>query len=126
MSDTPTPDELTYVNRHTRAFVRAHRPRCAQFWGWDAASSPPVNTVPPEVTGAGTVGATLTTDDGSWDNAPTAFAYQWRRNGTNIFDANSAAYVLVDVDSGTDVFCTVTASNAAGDTPQDSNLIAVA
>ena len=46
-----------------------------------ASSSPPVNTAAPTVSGTAQVGQTLTVTNGSWDNSPTGYTYQWQRLG---------------------------------------------
>jgi len=87
----------------------------------------PVNTVAPVASGAGTVASTLSVTTGTWSNTPTSYAYQWLRGGANIAGATAASYVLAAADSGTNVSCRVTASNASGaGTPVVSNAIAVA
>lgn len=75
---------------------------------------PPVNTVPPAVSGDATVGATLTCAPGTWDTGTITF--QWRRDGIAIPGATSATYVLTAQDAGTTVDCLVTATNADGST----------
>jgi hypothetical protein len=87
---------------------------------------PPVMTSPPVVSGTGTVGQTLSVTNGNWTYVPTSYAYQWLRNGANIAGATAATRVLAAADSGTNVSCRVTATNAAGSTPIVSNAIAVA
>ena len=86
----------------------------------------PVNTTAPAVTGTATVGSTLSCTQGNWSYAPTSYAYQWRRGAVNIAGATTATHVLVAADSGTNVSCLVTATNAAGSTPVLSNAVAVA
>jgi hypothetical protein len=89
---------------------------------------PPVNTSPPIVSGAGTVGQVLTSTVGNWTYVPTSYTYQWRRNGAIISAAPSSPnYTLVALDSGANISCQVTAINAAGSTMGPaSNAIAVA
>ncbi len=87
---------------------------------------PPVNTSAPAVTGTGTVGQTLTCTNGNWTYVPTNYAYQWLRGAAQISGATTSTYVLVAADSGTNVSCTVTATNAAGSTSIASNAKAVA
>jgi hypothetical protein len=86
---------------------------------------PPVNTSAPAVTGTGTVGQTLTVTNGNWNYVPTNYAYQWLRGGGQIVGAVGSTYVLVAADSGTNVSCNVTATNAAGSTTIASNTKAV-
>ena len=39
----------------------------------------PANTAEPRITGAASVGSTLSASNGSWTNQPTSFAFQWLR-----------------------------------------------
>lgn len=92
-----------------------------------SAGSPPSNTVAPAVTGTAQVGSVLTTDNGTWSNTPTSYAYQWQRDnaggGTygNISSATSSTYTLVDADDACQVRCVVTATNASGSASANSN-----
>ena len=86
---------------------------------------PPVNTSTPAVTGATTVGSTLTCTKGNWTYVPTEYAYQWLRDATPIASATAATHVIVAGDAGHSLACRVTASNAAGSTPVTSNAVAV-
>ena len=85
----------------------------------------PVNTVAPAISGTAQVGQTLTTTNGTWDNAPSSYTYQWTRNGSNISGATSSTYNTVAADMGTLIRCEVTAINAGGPSlPAVSNTIA--
>jgi RHS repeat-associated protein len=55
-----------------------------------------VNTVAPVVTAPNPayVGSVLTTNNGSWSCLPTAYHYQWLRNGVAISGATSASYTI--------------------------------
>ncbi len=101
--------------------------------GSTAVSNPlPVGSVPsplpPRSAGGTTVngtvaaGQTLTCTEGSWSNSPTAYAFQWYRNGAPIAGATSSTYLLSsgDVASPAVFQCVVTASNAGGSTAQAS------
>lgn len=92
-----------------------------------AASIPvPVNTVAPAVTGTGTVGQVLTTDNGTWSNSPTSYAYAWRRGGVDIAGATASTYTLAQADVGASVTCRVLATNAGGTAGATSNALIVA
>ena len=91
-----------------------------------ASEIPPANTTAPVVSGTGTVGQNLTTTNGVWTNAPTAYTYQWLRGGSQIAGAANQVYALVGADSGNSISCRVTAENPAGSTSALSNAIAVA
>jgi len=51
---------------------------------------------------------------GTWAEKPSAFAYQWLRNGAPIPGAEAKQYVITEADEGTVLQCEVTATNAGG------------
>ena len=75
---------------------------------------PPVNVVPPAVSGNWTVGWRLSCTTGVWSNSPNSFTYQWLRNGQAVAGAIGAAYILKDPDAGATVGCSVIPKNAQG------------
>lgn len=80
-----------------------------------AGPSVPVNTIAPALndTSVG-VGDTVTCGTGTWTNTPTSYAYQWKRDGSNIGGATSNSYLVDAADEGAVLTCAVTASNAGG------------
>jgi hypothetical protein len=84
--------------------------------------APPENTAAPTITGTPAVGQTLTAQNGTWGNSPTAFQYRWRRCDAagaacvNIAGAVGAAktYNVVAADAGHTLRVVVTAVNADG------------
>jgi hypothetical protein len=68
------------------------------------------------------LGETITCSAGSWSDNPTAYAYQWYRNGESLGGATSPAYTVMPEDNGGSLQCVVTATNAAG-TGSDSATI---
>jgi fibronectin-binding autotransporter adhesin len=78
------------------------------------ANPVPSNTQAPTVTGTPSVGQTLTCSQGIWSAAPTAYTYQWNRDGSPIGGATNTTYVVSSADSGHALTCTVTASNSFG------------
>lgn len=84
----------------------------------------PVNTVAPAITGTAQEGQTLTCSTGTWTGTPTiTYAYQWKRNGSNIGSATNSTYTLVTADVGQSITCTVTATNGIGSANADSNTV---
>lgn len=86
----------------------------------------PVNTAAPTLTGAATVGQTLTCSEGSWSGSPTSLAYSWLRGGVPIAGQTGSTYVVQEADRGQTIACQVTASNTAGATSAISNGLAIA
>jgi len=79
----------------------------------------PANTVLPIVSGMAQEGRTLSSDPGSWTNAPSAYAFQWLRCGAAancvpIDGAVSTSYLLTASDVGSMLELSVVATNAAG------------
>jgi len=70
----------------------------------------------PTITGTAAVGSTVTATLGTWTPAPTTVTYEWKRGGSTISGATSAAYKLTAADAGTSLTVSVTAT-AAGYTP---------
>jgi hypothetical protein len=82
----------------------------------------PTNTIAPAITGSLSVGSTLTLTDGTWTGTPTpTFTRQWKRNGTVNIGSGTNTYVLVSADLGATISAVVTATNAAGVVPANSN-----
>lgn len=96
-----------------------------------ATAAPPANTALPTITGTPKVGETLTAENGTWSNSPTAFQYQWQRcnsGGTscgNIAAATQKTYVAKTADAGRTLRVVVTAVNADGATNARSAATAV-
>jgi hypothetical protein len=83
------------------------------------ASTAPVNTADPFISGTPTVGETLTVNPGSWTGIlPLSFAVQWQRcdvqgqNCTDIPGATGETYTLTDADDGHRIVAVVTATDA--------------
>jgi hypothetical protein len=74
----------------------------------------PKNTAAPAITGTAKSGDELTCGTGTWANGPSAYRYQWFRDGTPIQGATAATYTVQKLDEGTTLTCEVTASNLAG------------
>jgi len=85
-----------------------------------ASGSVPENTAPPSISGTTVKGQVLTANPGSWTNAPTSYAYAWKRcdsSGANcaaISGASASTYTLGEADVGSTLRVTVIATNEAG------------
>jgi len=96
-----------------------------------ATAAPPANTSLPTITGTPRVGETLTAQNGTWTNSPTAFQYQWQRCGgagagcTNVPGAVEKTYLLTSADAARTMRVRVLAVNADGATSARSNPTAV-
>lgn len=86
---------------------------------------PPVGTGAPEITGTAAVGQQLSCSQGSWTGDQLSFAYEWLRDGTPITGATNVSYTVSSADSGHELTCQVTASNAKGTLSQTSAAMAV-
>jgi hypothetical protein len=89
--------------------------------GAPSMPTPPVNTLPPDVSGTPQDGQTLKATTGNWSGTqPIAYAYQWRRcgaSGGNCADvpgATAQTYALTTADVGSTLRMAVTATNSAG------------
>lgn len=91
-----------------------------------SSAAAPGNTSAPTVSGTTQVGSTLTAANGSWSGSPTGYTYAWSRcdqTGSScaaIGGATATTYKLQQVDSGTTLRITVTATNSAGSTSATS------
>lgn len=83
-------------------------------------SAAPTVSALPMVTGITTQGQTLTATTGTWNGAPTAYAFQWKRNTVAIGGATASTYVLAAADVATEITVTVTATNGGGNTAATS------
>ena len=93
---------------------------------WEAITATPpvpVNTTPPALSYGGRYeGELVYTDNGTWDNSPTSFTYQWYRDATPISGETLNEYFLAAADADTYVSCEVTAINGSGSsTPEPSD-----
>ncbi len=86
---------------------------------------PPVNIVPPKVSGSPHVGQELECSEGEWDNEPTGFSYRWLRDGEDMGAASGPGYGLAGADAGHEISCAVTATNASGSATATSNGVGV-
>src|SRR4249919_24237 len=77
----------------------------------------PTNLSPPtqSPTSGYVIGTVLSTTNGSWDQSPSSFRYQWRRDSADIAGQTSASYTLVAADHNTAISCRVWASNGTGE-----------
>jgi hypothetical protein len=90
--------------------VRGGGPRPAPASPPTILTQPVANTTGLSVAGAGVLSVT----SGTWTHMPTAYAYQWARNGVIIVGATAATKALVAADIGSYMACRVTATNPVG------------
>jgi len=113
--------DILFASKHPKVVVRVLKPRIAS----NLAIAKPVNTVPPTITGTGTVTQTLAISNiGTWAGG-SGPSYKWQRDGVDIAGATLNTYLLVPADSTHSVRAVVTQSNAYGSTSANSNAIAV-
>jgi 6-phosphogluconolactonase (cycloisomerase 2 family) len=74
----------------------------------------PAETAAPVISGEPTLGARLRCSQGSWTGLPSAYGYQWSRNGVPLQGADQATYAVLEIDEGSTLTCAVTAANSAG------------
>ncbi len=93
----------------------------------EVTATGPANTELPQIQGTAQEGQTLTATNGEWEGTPTiTYTYQWQRcdsSGNNcnpISGATEQHYTAVLADVGNTLKVTVTAKNAAGETPATS------
>ncbi|MBS41775.1 MAG: hypothetical protein CMH83_01115 [Nocardioides sp.] len=89
--------------------------------------APVTNTSAPSISPSTDVvaGDELTCDPGTWTGEP-AFGFSWERDGSTIAGADQATYTTIADDVDTDLTCTVTGSNAAGQDQATSASVTVA
>jgi hypothetical protein len=56
----------------------------------DALELPPVNLIPPAIAGVPVVGQPLACSQGAWAGPPSAYSYQWTREGADVPGATLA------------------------------------
>ena len=87
----------------------------------------PLPLTAPQISGTTTEGQTLSTDNGTWLDGPTSYAYQWQdcnssgASCANISGATASTQTLTGNDVGHTMRVVVTASNSAGATPAPSS-----
>ena len=84
----------------------------------------PVSSVAPVVSGTAKRGGVLSANAGSWNPAPTSYAYQWQADSgsgfTDISGATNTSYAILGTDIGSQIRVEVTVTNAFGSTVVDS------
>jgi hypothetical protein len=104
--------------------------------GFGAQQALPVLTAQPTISGTPAQGQTLTGTQGTWDNNPTSYTYQWVRCGADgglpdgsncitIGGATTTGYIVAAGDVGSRLRFRVTAMNADGPQTAASNATAV-
>ena len=85
----------------------------------------PVSTAPPKVTGTPKPGKTLTCNTGQWTGAP-RFSFAWNRDGVALYANVAHRRRVVQLDEGSTLSCTVTATNGGGSSSVTSPTVRVA
>jgi hypothetical protein len=62
------------------------------------------------------VGSVANVTNGNWGGSPTGYGYAWKRDGATSIGTNSNQYTMVGADTGHQIGCVVTATNANGST----------
>lgn len=87
-----------------------------------SGATAPTNTAAPGISGSLAVGSTLTASKGTWNGAPTGFAFAWSRCDANgddcaqIDGATGDTYALEPTDTARTLRVSITATNADGST----------
>lgn len=111
---------MRYQRWVRRVIVISAAVNVAGFLAADAMAAAPVNTTKPAISGSAKEGQTLTVSNGSWQNAPTSFRYQWQRcdasasGCVNLASQTQQTYTLDADDVGKTLRAVVTAVNADG------------
>lgn len=93
---------------------------------WTMAPTVPVNTVAPAISGTVLPGETLSCSSGTWTGSNDfTYSYSWKLNGDDVGTDSSEYTIPVDADNGDEIYCVVTATNAAGSTPANSNTVEI-
>jgi hypothetical protein len=85
----------------------------------------PVNTVSPTVNGSTSLGAVLSTTNGTWTGTGISYTYQWQRDTVDIAGATASSYIIAQEDNNASLRCVVTATNTGGAIAANSNAISV-
>jgi hypothetical protein len=137
LSATLAPGTHAHVRRHHSGVKRAakharsrcprrharvrHRSRCVApasartFASRSKQSSSPVNSSPPSISGTAIEGQVLSASTGKWAGTPPMhYAYQWRRDSSNVSGSTGSSYLLTSSDVGHQLTVVVIATNAYG------------
>jgi hypothetical protein len=85
-----------------------------------APPDPPVDAIPPSISGTPSEGQTLTEFHGEWSNGPTAYTYQWEacdisgQSCAPIGGATGETYTLIGADVGHTIRVQEVAGNTGG------------
>jgi hypothetical protein len=84
----------------------------------------PVNLTAPVISGTAERGETLSSTTGTWSgDGAISYAYQWKRDGSNILGATSSTYLLAAADDNTFISCLVFATDNIGTRSKISNTL---
>lgn len=107
--------DITFTLAETSAFAGSHVVDASEQV---LIANGPVNEVAPGLNGVSGLGEVLTCDGGLWafdpDHGSPEYSFQWLRGGISIPGAMGQTYTQVAADSGQELSCLVTASQAIG------------
>lgn len=86
----------------------------------------PVNTAAPVISGVPFAGGVLTISNGTWDNSPSSYLYQWKNAGVDISGATNQTYTVLLTDELDAITCVVTATNVIGSASSTSSPVTIA
>lgn len=87
---------------------------------------PPTDQTVPSITGSAQIGGSLTCAPGTWSGAMDIDSFQWNRDGQPIAGATGAIIRVVGDEAGSQLTCTVTASDVGGEASLTSSPVSVA
>lgn len=98
-------------------------------WGVPTSATAPANITPPSITGTAVVGQTLTINGGTWSAVLYILRYDIYKDTTLITSiatsSSSINYTIPTLFAGSNLKCTVTATNSAGSASADSTTVAI-
>jgi hypothetical protein len=92
-------------------------------WGNLTPILTPISNTAPVVGGSTIVGGVATVTNGTWNNSPTSYTYQWYANSSAITSATANTFTITSTQTGANLSCGVTAINTYGSATANSNSV---